>query len=256
MNLGLKDKVVVVTGASRGIGRAIAHGFADEESRLSICGRTEDTLQSVTNELRANGAQVFAKPTDVTDTDEVEAFITETLKTYGRIDVVVNNVGGSRWTPLEDISDTEWHEILDLNLVSAARVNQLAIPEMKKQGGGTILMITSIYGREGGGHITYNAAKAAEISMTKSLAKELAPDNIRVNSVAPGSILFPGGGWARRIAADPEAMEAFVESDMPLGRFGKPEEVANVVVFLASERASLVTGACVNVDGCQSHSNI
>ena len=92
--------------------------------------------------------------------------------------------------------------------------------------------------------------------MTKSLARELAPDNIRVNSVAPGSILFPGGGWARRMAADPEAMAAFVQSDMPLGRFGKPEEIANVVVFLASERASLVTGACVNVDGCQSHSNI
>ncbi len=256
MNLELKDKVVVVTGASRGIGRAIAHGFADEGACLSICGRTEDTLQSVTAELTAKGAHVFAKPTDVTDTGQVEAFISETVKTYGKIDVVVNNVGGSRWTPLEDISDTEWHEILDLNLVSAARVNRRVIPEMKKQGGGAILMITSIYGREGGGHITYNAAKAAEISMTKSLAKELASDNIRVNSVAPGSILFPGGGWARRIAADPEAMEAFVESDMPLGRFGKPEEVANVVVFLSSERASLVTGACVNVDGCQSHSNI
>ena len=256
MNLGLKDKVVVVTGASRGIGRAIAHGFADEGARLSICGRTQDTLQSVTAELTAKDAQVFAKLTDVTDTGQVEAFISETVDTYGKIDVVVNNVGGSRWTPLEDISDTEWHEILDLNLVSAARVNRCVIPEMKKQGGGAILMITSIYGREGGGHITYNAAKAAEISMTKSLAKELAPDNIRVNSVAPGSILFPGGGWTRRIAADPKAMEAFVKSDMPLGRFGKPEEVANVVVFLASERASLVTGACVNVDGCQSHSNI
>ena len=231
MDLGLKDKVVVVTGASRGIGRAIAHGFADESARLSICGRTEDTLQSVTAELTAKGAHVLAKPTDVTNTGQVEAFISETVDTYGRIDVVVNNVGGSRWTPLEDISDTEWHEILDLNLVSATRVNRCVIPEMKKQSGGAILMITSIYGREGGGHITYNAAKAAEISMTKSLAKELAPDNIRVNSVAPGSILFPGGGWARRIAADPEAMEAFVKSDMPLGRFGKPEEVANVAVF-------------------------
>ena len=243
MDLGLKDKVVVVTGASRGIGRAIAHSFADEEARLSICGRTEETLQSVTSELTAKGAQVFAKPTDVTDIGEVEAFITQTLEIYGRIDVVVNNVGGSRWTPLEDISDTEWHEILDLNLVSAARVNRLAIPEMKKQGGGAILMITSIYGREGGGHITYNAAKAAEISMTKSLAKELAPDNIRVNSVAPGSILFPGGGWARRIAADPEAMEAFVESDMPLGRFGKPEEIANV-------RGLSCVGTCQSCNGC------
>ena len=127
---------------------------------------------------------------------------------------------------------------------------------MKKQGSGVIIMITSIYGREGGGHITYNAAKSAAISMTKSLAKELAPDNIRVNSIAPGSILFPGGGWDRRMKADPEGMKAFVESEMPLGRFGKPEEIANVVVFLASDCASLITGACINVDGCQSRSNI
>jgi len=256
MNLGLKNKVVIVTGASRGIGRAIAHGFAEEAARLSICSRTPDTLQKVAEELTARGAQVFAKPTDVTDAMQVHAFMTETLEHYGRIDVVVNNVGGSRWTPLAEISDTEWHDILDLNLVSAARMNQLAIPAMQEQGSGVILMITSIYGREGGGHITYNAAKAAEISMTKSLAKELAPHNIRVNSVAPGSILFPGGGWARRMQADPDAMAAFVKSDMPLGRFGKPEEIANVVVFLASDRASLVTGACLNVDGCQSHSNI
>ena len=256
MNLGLKNKVVIVTGASRGIGRAIAHSFADEGAQLSICGRTPETLQHVTDELIAKDTAVFAKPTDVTDTEQVNAFMTATVEKYGRIDVVVNNVGGSRKTPLTEISDTEWHEVLDLNLVSAARINQHAIPTMQKQGSGVILMIASIYGREGGGHITYNAAKAAEISMAKSLAKELAPDNIRVNSIAPGSILFPGGGWARRIAADPGAMEAFVKSDMPLGRFGKPEEIADVVVFLASERASLVTGACINVDGCQSHSNI
>ena len=181
MDLGLKNKVVVVTGASRGIGRAIAHGFAEEGARLSICGRTQDTLQDVKDELTAKGAEVFAKLTDVTDGEQVDAFIAETVETYGGINVVVNNVGGSRWTPLEDISDTEWHEILDLNLVSGARVNRRAIPEMKKQGSGVILMITSIYGREGGGHITYNAAKAAEISMTKSLAKELAPDNRHYN---------------------------------------------------------------------------
>ena len=188
MDLGLKNKVVVVTGASRGIGRAIAHGFAEEGARLSICGRTQDTLQNVKDELTAKGAAVFAKLTDVTEGEQVDALVAETVETYGSIDVVVNNVGGSRWTPLQEISDTEWHEILDLNLVSGARVNRRVIPEMKKQGSGVILMITSIYGREGGGHITYNAAKAAEISMTKSLARELAPDNIRVNSVAPGSI--------------------------------------------------------------------
>ncbi len=256
MNLRLRDKVVVVTGASRGIGRAIANGFAEEGVRLSVCGRDPDTLQDVTEELTTYGIKVFSKPTDVTDSDQVNAFMTETLNRFTRIDVVVNNVGGSRWTPLDEISDDEWHEILDLNLVSTARVNRHAIPAMQKQGGGAIIMITSIYGREGGGHITYNAAKAAEISMTKSLAKELAPHNIRVNSIAPGSILFPGGGWDRRIKADPEKMQAFVESEMPLGRFGKPEEIANVAVFLASERASLITGACINVDGCQSRSNI
>lgn len=256
MILGLTDKVVVITGASRGIGRSIAFAFAEEEAKLSICGRDPDTLEAVTHELKPFKRGVFSKPTDVTDNEQVETFISETLDHYGRIDVVVNNVGGSRWTPLEDISDDEWHEILDLNLVSATRVNRLVIPEMKKQGSGSIIMITSIYGREGGGHITYNAAKAAEISMTKSLAKELAPENIRVNSIAPGSILFPGGGWDRRMKADPDAMKAFVESEMPLGRFGKPEEIANVAVFLASEKASLITGACINVDGCQTRSNI
>ena len=117
-------------------------------------------------------------------------------------------------------------------------------------------MISSIYGRESGGHITYNAGKSAEISMEKTLAHELAQYNIRVNSVAPGSIIFPGGGWERRQKEDPEGINEFIKRDMPLGRFGTPEEIADVVVFLASERASLVTGACINVDGCQSKSNI
>ena len=256
MDLGLKDKVVIVTGASRGIGKAIALGFAEEGARLSICGRTPETLESAANEIRALGAAVFARPTDVTQEVQAEAFVKATLDTYGRIDVLINNVGGSRWTPMLEISDQEWHEILDLNLVSAARMSRAVIPTMHGQGGGVIIMISSIYGREGGGPITYNAAKAAEISMSKSLARELAPGNIRVNSVAPGSILFPGGSWERRQKADPEGIAAFIKSDMPLGRFGKSEEIANVVVFLASERASLVTGACINVDGCQSKSNI
>lgn len=256
MDLKLKDKVVMVTGASRGIGKAIALGFAEEGARLGICGRTQEILEAAMNDMSARGAEVFARPTDVTQASEAEAFVQETLDRYGQIDVLINNVGGSRWTPTLKISDQEWHEILELNLVSAARMSRAVIPTMQRQGSGVIIMISSIYGREGGGHITYNAAKAAEISMAKSLAHELAKDNIRVNSVAPGSILFPGGGWDRRQKADPEGIAEFVKHDMPLGRFGKPEEIANVVVFLASERASLVTGACINVDGCQSKSNI
>ena len=256
MDLKLKDRVVIVTGASRGIGKAIALGFAAEGARLSICGRTPDTLEATANEIRGLGAEALAVTADVTKSDDAEALVAATKERYGQIDVLINNVGGSRWTPTLEIGGEEWHELLEINLVSAARMSRLVIPVMQQQGGGVILMISSIYGREGGGHITYNAAKAAEISMTKSLAKEFAPQNIRVNSVAPGSILFPGGGWDLRMKADPEGIAAFVRSDMPLGRFGRPEEIANVVVFLASERASLVTGACINVDGCQSRSNI
>ncbi|NIR47218.1 SDR family oxidoreductase [candidate division KSB1 bacterium] len=256
MELNLKNKVVIVTGASRGIGKAIALAFAEESARLSICGRTRETLEEAADEIKAHNVEVFAKATDITKRAEAEALVQETLDKFGRIDVLVNNVGGSQKTPTLEISDQEWHDMLDLNAISAARMSQLVIPTMKQQGSGAIIMITSIYGRESGGHITYNAAKAAEISLAKSLARELAPHNIRVNSVAPGSILFPGGSWDRKQKAAPEKIARFIETDLPLGRFGKPEEIANVVVFLASERASLVSGACINVDGCQSMSNI
>ena len=127
---------------------------------------------------------------------------------------------------------------------------------MSKQGGGRIIAISSIFGRESGGRTAYNALKAASISLTKSLAHQFAPNNILVNSVAPGSLLFPGSSWDRREQADPEGIAAFVRSELPLGRFGTPEEVAAVVAFLASAPASLVSGACIPVDGAQSHSNI
>lgn len=256
MELNLKDKVVIVTGASRGIGKAIALAFAAEGARLAICARTPETLEEAAGEMRAKGAEVLAQTADVARSDQVEALVKATLERYGRIDVLVNNVGGSRKTPTLEISDQEWHEILDLNAITAARVSRFVIPPMKKQGGGVIIMISSIYGRESGGHITYNAGKAAEIALAKSLAIELGRDNIRVLSVAPGSILFPGGSWDRKQKANPEKIAEFVENELPLGRFGKTEEIADVVVFLASERASLVSGACINVDGAQSRSNI
>jgi 3-oxoacyl-[acyl-carrier protein] reductase len=256
MDLGLKDKVVVITGASRGIGKAIALGFAAEGARMSICARTPETLQNAADEIKAYGVEVFARPADITKSSHVEAFVKETLDRYGRIDVLVNNVGGSRWTPVLEISDEEWHEIVDMNLVCAVRMSRAVIPTMQSQEKGVIIMISSIWGREAGGHITYNAGKAAMISMSKSLARDLLKYGIRVNSVAPGSIIFPGGGWDRRQKADPEGIAEFIKRDMPSGRFGRPEEIANVVVFLASDRASLVAGACINVDGCQSRSNI
>ncbi len=256
MDLKLKNKVVMITGASRGIGKAIAMGFAAEGAGLSICGRTPETLQATADEIRKQGTEIFSQTADVTNGADAEAFVNATIGHFGRIDVLINNVGGSRRTPTLDISDQEWHDMLDLNAISAARMSRLVIPTMKKHGCGVIIMISSIFGRESGGHITYNAGKAAEIALAKSLAQEQARDNIRVNSVAPGSILFPGGGWDRKQKADPEGIAVFVKSDLPFGRFGTPEEIADVVVFLASERASWVSGACINVDGCQSRSNI
>ena len=159
---------------------------------------------------------------------------------------------GQTW----DTTDEEWAEVFYLNLFVAIRASRLVIPEMRKRGGGRIINISSIYGREAGGPMTYNAVKAGMISWSKSLARQLAKDGILVNVVAPGSILFPGGSWERRQRENPQYIDNFVRTEMPLGRFGRPEEVAAMVVFLASERASLMTGACVNVDGCQSRSNI
>src|SRR5439155_5160892 len=170
------------------------------------------------------------------------------------IDMLVNNAGGGGAPTFMETTDEQWASAFELTLWPSVRLSRMVIPTMRVQGSGVILMISSIYGREWGGRPAYMTVKAAENSLAKAMARELAPLNIRVNSVAPGSIRFPGGSWDRRCQEDPDGMARFVQSDMPLGRFGRPEEVANVVVFLASERASLFCCGCVNFDGCQSRS--
>ena len=179
-----------------------------------------------------------------------------TVEAFGGLDILVNNVGLARGASITDTSDAEWHEALDQTLFPAVRASRLAVPHMRRRGGGAIVMIASIWGRESGGRMTYNAVKAAEISLAKSMAQQLASDNIRVNSVAPGSILFPGGSWHLRQQEDPAGIAAFVRRELPFGRFGRPEEVGAVVAFLVSPRASWISGASVPVDGCQSRSLI
>jgi len=256
MDLRLKGKVAIVTGASRGIGRSIALGLADEGCNLAICSRSEEALQKAAQDMRNRGVEVVAVAADVTQEHGAKQIVDQAMASFQHVDVLVNNVGGSNWKPFVEHSDEDWQNIIDLNLFAAIRMSRRVVPIMEQQGNGSIIMISSIWGRELGGPSSYNATKAAEIGLAKNLAKELAPKGIRVNTVAPGSILFPGGGWDHRQNADPKGMANFVKQNMPLGRFGRPEEIASVVVFLSSERASLLTGACINVDGCQSHSLI
>ena len=256
MDLGLQDRIALVTGGSRGIGRSIALGLADEGVRVAICARGEEKLMETAAELRASGAEVLPIVADLTTVDGAGTIVERTVAQFGGLDILINNVGAGVPSAFTETDDDSWQAAINLNIWSSIRASRLAIPHLKARGGGVIIIISSIYGREWGGRSAYVTVKAAAIGLAKSLARELAPSGIRVNSVAPGSIRFPGGGWDRRCIEQPEAMAEFVRLEMPYGRFGRPEEVANVVVFLCSERASLVSGACINVDGCQSRSLI
>lgn len=256
MDLGLRGKVAVVTGASRGIGKAIAAALAAEGCRLVIIARGVQALEKVAAELRGGGTEVLALPVDLTVPAAIEDGVKQVLATYGCLHILVHNAGGAKGQDIFDTRDEDWHAALALNVTALSHLARLVVPAMSQQGGGRIIAISSIFGREAGGRTAYNALKAASISLTKSLAMQLAPQNILVNSVAPGSILFPGGSWDRRVKENPKGMEEFVRSNLPLGRFGSPEEVAALVVFLASAASSLIAGACIPIDGAQSRSNI
>jgi 3-oxoacyl-[acyl-carrier protein] reductase len=256
MDLQLKDKIAIVTGSSRGLGLACAAALLNEGCRVTICARGEARLAEAAAELSQIGPHLLAVRADVATAQGVEQVVRETLERFGGLDILVNNVGLARGATIVDTSDAEWSEAFDQTLYPAIRASRLAVPHMRRRGGGAIVMIASIWGRESGGRMTYNAVKAAEISLAKSMAQQLARDNIRVNSVAPGSILFPGGSWDRRRQEDPAGIAEFVARELPFGRFGRPEEVGAVVAFLVSPRASWISGASVPVDGCQSRSLI
>jgi 3-oxoacyl-[acyl-carrier protein] reductase len=261
MDLALNHKIAIVTGSSKGLGLASARALVEEGCRVTICARGEAVLVEAAAALKAVAGpdgpdRVLAVSADVATAEGVETVFARTVETFGGLDILVNNLGLAKGAGIVDTTDAEWQAAFDQTLFPAVRSSRLAVPLMRRRGGGSILMIASIWGRESGGRMTYNAVKAAEISLAKAMAQQLAKDNIRVNSVAPGSIRFPGGSWDRRVQEAPDEMAAFVRSELPFGRFGRPEEVGAVVAFLASPRASWISGASVTVDGCQSRSLI
>ncbi|HYW04250.1 MAG TPA: SDR family oxidoreductase [Gammaproteobacteria bacterium] len=253
MDLGLKGSKAVVTGGSRGIGRAIALGLADEGADVAICARSEGPLEQAAQALRERGVSVFASAADVGDPRALDGFLEEARTRLGGIDVLVNNVSalGAAGSGLE-----AWEANVRLDLMASVRAAEKVIPWMSDAGGGCILFVSSIAALEvGGSPAPYSAAKAALLSYSKNLAVSLGPKRIRVNAIAPGSIEFEGGVWDRVHRNAPDMYQS-VLSRIPWGRMGTPEEVADVAVFLASERAGWVTGTCVSVDGAQHKSNL
>lgn len=252
MDLELTGRTALIIGASRGIGRAIAAAMAREGARVALVARGEEALRATVAELRAAGAEAHAIVGDVSTEAGAQEAVGEAIETLGGVEVLVNNAGGSLGSgTFEKATAAQWREVLDLNLMAAVWCSQAAVGWMHENGGGAIVNVSSICGREYCSTAPYMAAKAAMIAMTKEMSVSLAKHRIRVNSVAPGSVMFPGGSWDRRAKADPERIEKMQRDELPMGRFGTPEEVADVVTFLCSARAGWMTGACVPVDGAQ-----
>jgi 3-oxoacyl-[acyl-carrier protein] reductase len=259
MDLTLTNKVAIITGSSRGLGLASAQALAAEGARVCLSARGADALEEAAAAVRAvpgGPGDVLSVAADLATERGIRTVVGRTIDAFGGVDILVNNIGLGKGAGLLDTSDEEWQEAFDQTLYPAVRASRLVVPSMRARGGGVIVMIASIYGREAGGRMTYNAVKAAEISLAKSMAQQLARDNIRVNSLAPGSILFRGGSWWKRQQADPEGIAEFVRRELPFGRFGSADEVGHVVAFLCSPRASWISGASIVVDGCQSRSLI
>ena len=256
MDLGLNGKKALVTGSSRGIGLAIARRLVQEGCEVTLCGRDETHLQQAQASLESlETGVVHYFSSDLSIRGHSAQLVGKAAERMGGLHLLVNNVGTNRRMAFEHSTDADWDELMEINLRGPLEATRAAHPYLK-QSGGSVVFNASIYGREFGGKdmSLYHVSKAAIISLSKSLAVEWVAQGIRVNTIAPGSIWFEGGSWDRRLQQDPAGMEAFTQRELPMGRLGRTEEIADAVAFLLSKRASLVNGTCWNVDGGQSRS--
>jgi 3-oxoacyl-[acyl-carrier protein] reductase len=258
VNLGIENKVVIVVGASRGIGGAATRAFAQERARLALLSRGREDLERLAGELRlAHPAlEIMTFSRDATDSGCAEAVTDEVLQRFGRVDVLVNNAGAGLRRPFEQLSDSDWSACLELNLMSAVRFSRAVLTDMKKRGQGRIINVGAVSAmRPRRGQMASNVAKAGLVNFTRSLALEAAPYNILVNAVCPGSVDSPR--WRAKFEALAHELKKPVEEvirdsagrTIPLGRAGRSDEVAGMIVFLAGDQASYMTGTVINVDG-------
>jgi len=257
MDLQLEGTVAFVAGSSRGIGLAIAEGFLGEGAKVTITGRDRKTLDATADRLTGQCGKdhVLAVCGDLRVERDIQAALDRTTETFGRIDAVVANIGSGRSKMGWDISQRDWQEMIDANLMSGVLLASAGASRLKERGGGSITFISSIAGNEIiPAPMPYAAAKAAQQMAAKHLAHQLGPSGIRVNTVSPGNVLFPGGTWDRKLNEDKEGVERTIAESVPLNRFATPSEIADAVLFLASARAAFITGEVLVVDGGQTRS--
>jgi 3-oxoacyl-[acyl-carrier protein] reductase len=256
MDLGLKGKVALVAGASQGMGRATALGFAREGAKVSICARGEAALNEAAATIRKQtGGEVLAMVADMAKADDIQKFVNQSAAHFGRVDVVVNNAGGPPPGEFMKFSDDDWQNAFNLSFMSTMRMTREAVPHMRKVGGGRVINITSYSVKEPiAGLVLSNAVRSAVIGLAKTVSRELGADKILFNNICPGRIDTERAqklneARAKRVNRPVEEINQEMAAEVPLGRYGTAEEVADLIVFLGSERASYITGTTIQIDG-------
>ncbi len=257
MNLHLENQVVLVAGSSRGIGKATARAFLEEGCRTIITGRDPEALSGTRSEFESDFGpnMVMSCQGDLLQPDIIDKTIKQIREHWGKLDCLVANIGNGRGKVGWNLDELDWQKMFDVNLWSSLRVVNAILPEMVTSKRGSIVIIASIVGKEStSAPLPYSAAKSALINYSKNLASLMGPYNVRVNCVAPGNILFPGSSWEKKLADREQEVMQFIQKEVPLQRFGRPEEIADLIVFLSSDRSSFITGACMIADGGQTKS--